>query len=1418
MRSLGSSEVKSRPAVSDSQGSKVETPSRITIHVHLRSSVVSISRIVGATCLLLLALAPLPARAACQLGGSCAGKADGTTCDAGTDGAVLTCASGECGVCVPIGTCSLTTATACAFSTQCPGGETCNLGPDPSPRYVENGDGTVTDRRTCLVWEQKTGTADFELNVDCSKTACPNPHVVNNRYDWCLDVDDDGICDNPGNPPDGGAFTDFLAKLNSGSFAGHADWRLPTSGGIFSTPSGEPAELESICGPSLCTFGIAGTDGVEPAFRPTAPDFYWAATTFVPNPTFGHLVFFDYFETEPIVNVGSKTHDVHARAVRGGSGAPVDLPLCTPTPTRTLTQLQTPTELPTTTPVRTFTEAPTPSAIPTNTVTASLGGLIVDALEVTQAVQDLDNHVRLVAGKPTFVRLHVYSEGAPQLVTATLEVSLRGSMQTLRPVENKIWVKPRLERMRSIPNHAFLFQLPTEFIGATGNLDSDKLELTGRIRHPDSGQAADSFMTAKVAFEAVPPMQLRYYHTTYRIEEDPFTVFTGKLHQERLFSWLQRAFPIGRLDGSVRVLRTFDEFPSLDFEENGEITRGLGCVIVNAELSRQRARDLNGNPNVPEQTRYYAMVNDAGGFMRGCGFFEKSDLVVNPVPTVTRTFGAGTPSPAPPSTPTPVPTVGAGTPSPTTASSPVLSVNITALTGSGPTGIPGGVNDRTGMRPEDWDTDGSYGDWYGGHELGHMFARSHVACKGGNASAPDLSFPNPDGSIGPGSDETSRAAVFGFDSGFNGVEQIYPPSLWKDVMTYCPRQWISDYTTHGLMDQMQGKEGVCADVTDVGRLCTANAGCASLECSPRKGVCVGGTGAGDACTDKSPCPSGGTCTPSGRCVGGPLADDVCTSQSHCAPGECRDAGRCVGGADAGNVCTDKTPCAGNGTCQPDGLCAGVSDVGKACSGPLQCASRVCKLAGGAAAAFDEPVDRLLVVGAIDVATGYVYLEPLFVLPDAGDLEPRVPGDYAIVLLDAAARELARYSFAAAEVVGEYAPQPGEPERTLLFFSELVPYVEGTARVDIEGPAGVLESVTAGMTPPEIEIVSPNGGEELAAENGVLVEWTASDADGDPLTFDVEYSTDDGETWRAVAQSITDTEVVVDAMNLVGSSQARFRVWASDGIHTSGDESDGILTVENQSPSAEIVVPADDTVVVAGMSLGFEGTAIDDSGILNGEQIQWQSSRDGVIGSGPSIAVATLSVGSHTITMVADDGDGGTGEDSVEVLVVADPSQLPTPADALQVGPPVLLFRGVLAQSAVAVDNANLEKPIAWSGVSSEPWVALEMTGGTTPAHVRVSYDPGDMAPGTYRASLTFTTPDVPGQSVVIGVEAVVPPCAGDCDLGGTVTDAELIEGITLALGVGQPGQCPAFDVSGDGRVTVDELVQAVGNKASACAR
>jgi len=187
--------------------------------------------------------ASCPATDACHLEGSCdplAGvcenpaRPDGSTCDAGLSNAQpVTCSSGACGTCTPTGVCTCTldshcpsgetctaglcssTQRACAFDRQCPS-QNCSIPSPLSPRYADNGDGTITDRQTCLVWEKKDA-------FDGTPAACPgadscaNPHDADNLYTW----GDTAAYRN------GSAFALFLAGLNAGSFAGHSDWRVP---------------------------------------------------------------------------------------------------------------------------------------------------------------------------------------------------------------------------------------------------------------------------------------------------------------------------------------------------------------------------------------------------------------------------------------------------------------------------------------------------------------------------------------------------------------------------------------------------------------------------------------------------------------------------------------------------------------------------------------------------------------------------------------------------------------------------------------------------------------------------------------------------------------------------------------------------------------------------------------------------------------------------------------------------------------------------------------------------------------------------------------------------------------------------------------------------------------------------------------
>jgi hypothetical protein len=59
-------------------------------------------------------------------------------------------------------------------------------------------------------------------------------------------------------------------------------------------------------------------------------------------------------------------------------------------------------------------------------------------------------------------------------------------------------------------------------------------------------------------------------------------------------------------------------------------------------------------------------------------------------------------------------------------------------------------------------------------------------------------------------------------------------------------------------------------------------------------------------------------------------------------------------------------------------------------------------------------------------------------------------------------------------------------------------------------------------------------------------------------------------------------------------------------------------------------------------------------------------------------------------------------------------------------------------------------------------------------------------------------------------------CTGDCDLGNSVSVAEVVRGVTIALGSGSVAECRQMDRSGDDRIGIDELVEAVTNSVSGC--
>jgi hypothetical protein len=145
--------------------------------------------------------------------------------------------------------------------------------------YTDNGDGTITDNNTGLMWEKKSDDGSI--------------HDKDTVYTWA------------------DAFAVHVAGLNAAAFAGHTDWRVPNVKELQSivnyensNPSVSPA-FNTGCVAS-CTVATCSC---------TAAGFYWSSSTFAFVPTEAWVVGFFIGQ----VTTDSKNGTLFVRAVRGGS-------------------------------------------------------------------------------------------------------------------------------------------------------------------------------------------------------------------------------------------------------------------------------------------------------------------------------------------------------------------------------------------------------------------------------------------------------------------------------------------------------------------------------------------------------------------------------------------------------------------------------------------------------------------------------------------------------------------------------------------------------------------------------------------------------------------------------------------------------------------------------------------------------------------------------------------------------------------------------------------------------------------------------------------------------------------------------------------------------------------------------------------
>jgi uncharacterized repeat protein (TIGR01451 family) len=349
-----------------------------------------------------------------------------------------------------------------------------------------------------------------------------------------------------------------------------------------------------------------------------------------------------------------------------------------------------------------------------------------------------------------------------------------------------------------------------------------------------------------------------------------------------------------------------------------------------------------------------------------------------------------------------------------------------------------------------------------------------------------------------------------------------------------------------------------------------------------------------------------------------------------------------------------------------------------------------------------PGDYLMVSGTLNEDLGTVAMSPLYTIPfDQPPAMPE-PGPYVVRLIGPGNAILDEVTFTPTFDRSEF--HLGEDNPSLFFqghFNVPVRMPPDLVRVEIWYVAQLIAFRDATAHSPQVQVLSPLPGQQLG--NGLFdVTWAASDLDGDPLSFLVQYSPDNGVTWETIAVDVTGNSLTVDADLLPSTTQGRFRVIVSDNFASSRDEIDGPVAVVNHAPSINLTRPSLQQTFSGEQMILFEASAYDiDQGPL-GDNIQWFSSRDGFLGLGSTLLRESMSLseGQHVVTAAITDLGGLSAATNVAIQVVR--GTLPV-LHIVQNGPDVTLsWQAALAQSGYQLQVTPTLTAPAWSSVTNAP--------------------------------------------------------------------------------------------------------------------
>ena len=441
--------------------------------------------------------------------------------------------------------------------------------------------------------------------------------------------------------------------------------------------------------------------------------------------------------------------------------------------------------------------------------------------------------------------------------------------------------------------------------------------------------------------------------------------------------------------------------------------------------------------------------------------------------------------------------------------------------------------------------------------------------------------------------------------------------------------------------------------------------------------------------------------------------------------------------------------------------------------------------------------EFFVIGGTVRSGGSGDLDPAYRAPGSKLLGPGAQSGDFCVQLSSGGGTLERSCFDADFSGGSEQP----------FLVTLPYHADGTSIALMQG-SNELASLMASASPPVLAITSPGAGASLDASTPLTIAWTASDGDGDLVTFTALYSPDGGDSLLPLGVDIAESSVTFNPAQIEGGDSVLFRVLASDGFNTT-EQTIGPVNVM-QRPAIAVDSPADlGAAAVGQLSVGVvevrsSGTGplvIDSASIDNPAfrvlsnmpmQVRTGTSRDFVVEFTPGMT--GKETGTLTLTTNA------TGQPMLEVMIEAtglDPQQ---PILFVGVESETLEFGDTASAEAVVLPveiinhsqvEMNVELTIEGAAFRQEPEVA-ELRPGPVQQEaltlnpgeqftLSIAFDPPSLGDFTGRLMITSNDPNRPQVEIALEGSGVEPTPAISA---GGIVDAAQFQAVVAPGGIG----------------------------------